>query len=103
MATTSCASASDGELPPTLAQESVLIQSEPMPEGSKTVKGFDWSNVHDGKVDYHALLQSYRTCGFQALNFGMAVETINEMVQFSIVITEQSNVTYPPFDLVTCP
>ncbi len=70
-------------IPPTLAQESVLIKSEPMPEGSETVKGFDWSGVQGGNLDYHALLQSYRTCGFQALNFGLAVETINAMVQYS--------------------
>ena len=71
----------DAVLPPQLAHDTVLIKSEPMPEGSEAVKGFDWSSVSaDGKVDYHALLQSYRTCGFQAMNFGMAIETINEMV-----------------------
>ena len=75
MADTTC------EKPPSLAHDTVLLKSEPMPEGSETVRGFDWSGVADGKVDYHALLQSYRTCGFQALNFGLAVQTINEMVR----------------------
>ena len=32
-------------------------------------------------VDYHALLSSYRTSGFQATNFGMAVEQITKMVR----------------------
>ena len=71
---------SSSDIPPQLAQEAVLIKSEPMPEGSETVRGFDWSGVRDGNVDYHALLQSYRTCGFQAQNFGTAIQIINEMV-----------------------
>lgn len=69
-------------LPPQLAQESVLVKSEPMPKDAETVRGFDWSNVEGGNVDYHALLQSYKRCGFQAHNFGLAVDTINEMVVF---------------------
>ena len=31
-------------------------------------------------MDYHALLSSYHTSGFQATNFGMAVEQITKMV-----------------------
>ena len=31
-------------------------------------------------VDYHALLQSYKYSGFQATNFGLAVEEINKMI-----------------------
>ncbi len=31
-------------------------------------------------VDHHALLRSYRTSGFQATSFGLAVEQINAMV-----------------------
>ena len=48
-----------------------------MPPGSSEVKGYDFSNG----VDYHALLESYRTTGFQASNFGKAVEEINKMVR----------------------
>ena len=70
---------SGGESFPTVAQEAVLVSSEPMPEGSVTVRGYDFSG---GSVDYHALLQSYRTSGFQATNFGLAVEQITQMVRF---------------------
>ena len=62
---------------PSLAQDAVLVRSDPMPEGSVEVKGYEWSN---GQVDYHALLSSYLTSGFQATNFGLAVEQINDMV-----------------------
>ena len=64
---------------PSLVQEAVLQKSDPMPaEFSTTVKGYEFSG--QGAVDYHALLQSYRTSGFQATNFGLAVEQISEMV-----------------------
>ena len=35
-------------------------------------------------VDYHALLSSYRTSGFQATNFGLAVEQITKMVGITL-------------------
>lgn len=64
---------------PTLAQEAVLVKSEEMPKGSMTVRGYDFDESR-GQVDYHALLQSYRLSGFQAMNFGLAVEQISLMV-----------------------
>lgn len=66
---------------PALAQKAVLVRSEQMPEGSVTVRGYNFDDGRArGEVDYHALLQSYRTSGFQAMNFGLAVEQISEMV-----------------------
>ena len=63
---------------PALAQEAVLVASEPMPEGAEKVRGYEFQM---GKpVDYHALLQAFTTSGFQATNFGLAVKRINEMV-----------------------
>lgn len=70
------------QLAPSLAQEAVLIQSQPMPEDSVEVKGYSWD---DGPVDYPALLQSYLTSGFQATNFGLAVQQINDMVRRRLV------------------
>lgn len=66
---------------PALAQKAVLVRSEQMPEGSVTVRGYNFDDSRArGEVDYHALLQSYRTSGFQAMNFGLAVEQISQMV-----------------------
>lgn len=62
---------------PSIAQESVLVTSVSMPAGSETVKGYDFNNG----IDYHQLLTMYRTSGFQATNFGMAVEEINKMIK----------------------
>ncbi len=61
---------------PSIASEAVLVQSGQMPVKPVEVKGYDFNQG----VDYHKLLQSFRTSGFQATNFGMAVEEINRMV-----------------------
>jgi deoxyhypusine synthase len=62
--------------PPSLAVDALLGKSDPMPENSETVKGYDFSKG----VDYHALLKTFKNIGFQATNFGYAVEEINKMV-----------------------
>ena len=54
----------------------VLRGSDKMPENTETVKGYDFNNG----LDYGALLASYRYSGFQATNFGKALEEINKMV-----------------------
>lgn len=64
------------EQPPKLATDAVLVKSEKIPQEVGTVKGYDFN---DG-VNYHKLLQSYARSGFQASNFGHAVEQINKMV-----------------------
>ena len=61
---------------PNIASEAVLVKSEPMPADSQKVIGYDFNQG----VDHHALLKSYLTSGFQATNFGLAVEQINAMV-----------------------
>ena len=74
-----------GTAVPAVVQEAVLGSSQALPEDSIRVRGFDFggklpSGNLDREVDYHALLQSYRTSGFQATNFGLAVEQITHMV-----------------------
>lgn len=64
------------EQPPKLATDAVLVKSEKIPEEVGAVKGYDFN---DG-VNYHKLLQSYARSGFQASNFGHAVEQINKMI-----------------------
>lgn len=61
---------------PKLATEAVLVHSSKLPGYDEQVKGYDWSKG----LDYSALLDSYMTSGFQATNFGRAVEEINKMV-----------------------
>lgn len=56
----------------------VLSGSEPLPEGTPTVRGYDFS---DPVVDYEKLLNSYLNSGFQATQYGQAVEIINDMVR----------------------
>ena len=66
-----------GSSAPGVATDAVMVKSEAMPAGSERVKGYDFNLG----VDHHALLQSYRLSGFQATNFGVAVDQINAMVR----------------------
>ena len=61
---------------PSVAADAVLVQSQPMPEDSVKVTGYDFNKG----IDHHELLKSYLTSGFQATNFGLAVEQINAMI-----------------------
>ncbi|XP_043480314.1 probable deoxyhypusine synthase [Leptopilina heterotoma] len=57
-------------------KKAVLLKSAPLPSATPVVKGFDWNSG----VDYDALLKSYALSGFQATNFGLAVEEIQKML-----------------------
>ncbi|KAJ2703729.1 Deoxyhypusine synthase [Coemansia sp. IMI 203386] len=65
---------------PMIATSAVLVESEQVPEGTKLIKGYDFENG----VDYSALLATYLTTGFQASNFGRAVEIINHMCSWRL-------------------
>ena len=63
---------------PSVAQEAVMVPgtSGDLPVDPVIVKGYDFNKG----VDHSALLDSFLTSGFQATNFGLAVEEINKMV-----------------------
>ena len=65
---------------PDIATDAVLVKSEAMPENSQKVTGYDFNKG----IDHHALLQSFTNSGFQATNFGLAVEQINAMVRHDL-------------------
>lgn len=62
---------------PSIAKEAVLVASTELPAGTPTVSGYDWNNG----IDYDRLFQSYINSGFQATNFGKAIDEINKMVK----------------------
>ncbi|XP_055702960.1 probable deoxyhypusine synthase [Phlebotomus papatasi] len=62
---------------PTIAQEAVLLESEELPRDTPTVKGYDWKA---SGINYEEILKSYTHTGFQATNFGKAVDEINKML-----------------------
>ena len=64
------------------AHEAVLIQSIPVAEGTPTVCGYDFDAFDESGAQYSHLLRSLRFGGFQASNFGMAVDRINDMVRW---------------------
>lgn len=61
---------------PQIAKDAVLVSSSKLPDGTPQVIGYDWNNG----INYDQLLDSYVNSGFQATNFGKAVNEINKMV-----------------------
>ena len=57
----------------------VPSSSNAIPEGTPTVRGYDFNQ---GPVDYSALLTSFLTTGYQATNFGLAVEEVMRMIRW---------------------
>ncbi|XP_029049015.2 probable deoxyhypusine synthase [Osmia bicornis bicornis] len=66
---------SHGHVPEDL-KNAVLVHSSPIPAGTPVVKGYDWNKG----IDYHALFETYTHSGFQARNFGLAVEEVQQMI-----------------------
>ncbi|CRK95461.1 CLUMA_CG008930, isoform A [Clunio marinus] len=62
---------------PELAKDAVLQESIPLPENTPVVKGYDWSHG----INYNEILKTYKNSGFQATNFGKAVDEINKMLE----------------------
>lgn len=58
------------------ALEAVMKKSENVSYLNQEVKGYEWKNG----IDYEKILNSYLNCGFQATNFGLAVNEINKML-----------------------
>eukprot|EP00271_Cylindrocystis_brebissonii_P023216 TRINITY_DN9508_c0_g1_i2.p1 TRINITY_DN9508_c0_g1~~TRINITY_DN9508_c0_g1_i2.p1 ORF type:complete len:203 (-),score=57.75 TRINITY_DN9508_c0_g1_i2:1117-1725(-) len=68
------------EAAPQAALEAALKPSEPLPAGTPEIRGYDF---RDG-VDYNALLSSMTRTGFQATNFGHAVDEVNRMLAWRL-------------------
>ncbi|KAI9294827.1 deoxyhypusine synthase [Neoconidiobolus thromboides FSU 785] len=67
---------------PIAATEAVLKESIEMPKDSVEVKGYDFSK--EIAIDYSKLLDSYLTTGYQASNFGQAINIVNKMINWRL-------------------
>jgi deoxyhypusine synthase len=73
------------------AHGACFIPSKNLPGSDKIVSGYDWSKGNDLK----AILDCYKATGFQATNFGLAVDVINQMVrEYNVVYTAVSFLKY---------
>ena len=61
------------------ATGAVLIQSESLPDNTPIVEGFSYN-----EINYDDLFTSYLTTGFQATNLGLAIQRINEMLNWRL-------------------
>ncbi|XP_062966291.1 deoxyhypusine synthase isoform X3 [Cynocephalus volans] len=78
---------------PAAALAAVLKHSSALPPESVQVRGYDFSRG----VNYRALLEAFGTTGFQATNFGRAVQQVNAMVD--VLVTTAGGVEE---DLIKC-
>lgn len=63
---------------PQIAKDAVLVTSKKLPHDTPIVEGYNWNNG----INYDQILNSYKNSGFQATNFGNAVDEINKMVRW---------------------
>lgn len=70
---------------PSIAKDAVLCESEQLPKDTPIIKGFEWNNG----INHEELLNSYLHSGFQATNFGKAVQELNKMVYKNALLNNQ--------------
>jgi len=62
---------------PEKAREAIMKESTTKIKSS-VIKGYDFNNG----VDYTKMFESYNACGIQATNLGLAIEQVNQMIQW---------------------
>ena len=60
------------------AHEALFLYSSKVPEGTDTVRGIDFSKEHT----LSSFIKSFHSNGFQATNLGLAIDRINEMIEY---------------------
>ncbi|EFC43118.1 deoxyhypusine synthase [Naegleria gruberi] len=86
-----------------IGQQAVFIKTDPYECGllQKEVRGYDFNNdLKDlnKPIDYNALLESYYTTGFQAHNFGEAVNILNAMLRWRLSDEPMMENEQEPYD-----
>lgn len=68
-------------VPPTKATDAVLVQSDPVPQDAREVKGIDWAALPPDQRHVIAdFVQTLTSQGFQSSSIGDAINIINDMV-----------------------
>lgn len=62
------------------ALDAVLLKSVEMPEGTPTVRGYDF----EGPLDLQKMLDCMMTSGYQATQFGRCVDEVNRMLKWRL-------------------
>ncbi|KAI9665257.1 MAG: Deoxyhypusine synthase [Trizodia sp. TS-e1964] len=70
------------QAPPASATAAVLIESAPMPAGSKQVKGIDFDDFAGRNISVDELVAGMANMGFQASALGEAVRIVRDMISW---------------------
>lgn len=73
-------SAQSVSAPPTSATDSVLLASEPIPEGTQEVHGVDFDRFQGRNITVAELVDNLTHTGFQGSAVAEAARIVNEMV-----------------------
>ena len=73
-------SAQPASAPPVSATDSVLVASEPVPEGTQVVHGVDFDQFETRDITVAELVDNLARTGFQGSAVAEAARIINEMV-----------------------
>lgn len=66
--------------PPTSATDSVLVSSQPVPEGTQIVRGVDFDQFQGRDITVAEMVENMTHMGFQGSAVAEAARIINEMV-----------------------
>jgi deoxyhypusine synthase len=70
----------DNAAAPAGATDAVLKPSDPVPEGSREVRGLEFNEYASRSITVEELVGGYASMGFQATSVAEAVRIINDMV-----------------------
>ncbi|XP_059149142.1 deoxyhypusine synthase-like [Physella acuta] len=73
------------------ALDQALKESEPIPEGTLKVKGYDFNEG----INYEKMFQGLPTMGFQASHFGQAIDIVNQMIDSKMAAVPENNNNIP--------
>lgn len=74
------ANSTAGSAAPASATDAVLVASEPVPEGTREVRGVDFEQFHGRDITVAEMVENMTCMGFQGSAVAEAARIINDMV-----------------------
>jgi len=69
------------------AAENIFLYSAPVSEDAVKVQGYEFNNG----IDFHAMMDTFKSSGFQATNLYEAMEIIKQIVIIALLLFIQNN------------
>lgn len=89
-----------GSTAPRSATNAVLVASEPVPEGTREVRGVDFEQFQGRDITVAEMVDNMACMGFQGSAVAEAARIINDMVSLTEVIPTMSSMLTAPLVLI---